>query len=55
MIINPNSLTEEQKNIIKAKYHEVRAINICTNDLFSDDIAIFEWFFGKEFFNKKGE
>lgn len=52
-IINPATLTKEQREAIKAKYHEVRTINSCTNDLFADDTAIFNWLFGEDFFGKE--
>lgn len=55
-IIDPLTLSEEQREAIRKKYAEVKEISavIGDNEFFAGDEAVFEWLFGSEFF-KKGE
>ena len=52
-IINPSTLTEEQREAIRAKYLEIKKINDMTYGMFLDDTALFEWLFGKDFFENE--
>ncbi len=55
-IINPATLSEEQREAIRTKYAEVKEISLVlgNSEIFAGDEAVFEWLFGEEFF-KKGE
>lgn len=55
-IINPATLSEEQREAIRTKYAEVKEISLVlgNSEIFAGDEAVFEWLFGTEFF-KKGE
>lgn len=55
-IIDPSTLSEEQREAIRAKYAEVKEISLVlgNSEIFAGDEAVFEWLFGSEFF-KKGE
>lgn len=55
-IINPATLSEEQREAIRNKYAEVKEIPLVlgNSEIFAGDEAMFEWLFGSEFF-KKGE
>lgn len=48
-------LTEEEQEKIRAKYSELKKLNLITNDMFADDVAIFEWLFGTDMFTNKTE
>jgi len=59
-IINPSTLTEKQRDIIKAEYH--RATSDCLSNLYNvhyyenyQRMELLKWLFGEEFFNEKGE
>ncbi len=49
-IINPSSLTEEQREAIKAKYEAIIYLNQIG---YQDKLDLLEWLFSKDFF--KGE
>lgn len=54
-IINPATLSEEQREAIRTKYAEVKEITLVlgNSEIFAGDEAVFEWLFGKEFFDKE--
>ncbi len=51
-IIDPSTLTEEQREAIRKEYHDARirceVLHIETHNRMS----VFEWLFGKDFFEK---
>lgn len=55
-IIDPSTLTEEQREIIRTKYREMREVSIVlgNSEIFAGDEVIFEWLFGKKMFEKGG-
>ncbi|MCM1093768.1 MAG: hypothetical protein NC421_07430 [Lachnospiraceae bacterium] len=60
-IINPSTLSEEQREAIRNAVKEIRedAFPVCEFEeklIFAEDaISYFEWLFGSDFFKQKGE
>lgn len=46
-------LSELEMVNIRKKYLELKELNSLSNDMFSDDTAMFEWLFGKDFFKEE--
>jgi len=54
-VIDPSTLTEEQKNRIKDAFFIASKTNVPNKDYAYGTTDILKWLFGEEFFNTKQE